>query len=1126
MKKRSQGEARASRAGSLLMKHLALLPGYPAVGGGAEAWIPFGIGGSGEALPLTRARLQRIDGAVTKLRVEHAARLPALVEDPEGWLRRMAVVLEQFKGVVHAEGAWTVERWFEADVMPRRIADGLRRLRGGLRASRGIFDSLLWIAMTATDESAADLAAWFRTHHEACERLADAVSPACREAAADAVRVLFALRADLPPSLTGALLDLLAVPACWVVRKADHWPRRRAIDAVKDDATRPSAERREKALVHSPTLDDETFGRILAGLPARLAALPRRDRAAVASLVETLLWPEVNGWVEEAATHQRAAWAAIRGWSKRIRHDRRGGLLERVRTACAPWNDSAPAESRLDAADELFGWMEGSAGRSADLEAWLGLVRHIPAPVSAARLRLVHRWWRGAYGWSTMPDVGRDSMIHEIRALFDRRGMAPAIVQQLVDKADPDSPVGDDAIFDLLCVRREGMRRQRRIARLFERLTYDRHRRPTEALVEAIDAVCCHVSDLGTAESILSGLNDDEWTLCDGGGLAEITKLARSADDVVALLRRHGRDRETLAAIGRVGESTAAGAIRESALRLALGGRGELLREWATLAGIMATAGIAWPVVEPAAGPTEWIGRYPAELRPDLERLAAASLDAERIAERVTEGLWPTPEALRTQLERIDATLGREGPGMARTRLLARREALHARLGRTDPLPCRSPGRLGRRLRERAEEEAIRRPIEAAKEHLRRRLATLTGIDPVPEGLFDAPWFGLVAGLLELPPETRSVGLGVLLRRRAGLSPAVLPHPANEAFIERVGRKGVDLAPWLDRSVEVRGWIEAGPGYVVRFSDDPLDTLMMGGHFGTCLSPSAENFFSAVSNTVDVNKRVAYAKTDGGRVVGRRLFALTDDGLIQVFRPYSHEPSSDRFEATSDRFARLLAEAMGTLITPRGNVSELVVSRWYDDGASPMPGAQSLSPAGDVAAILRDTPAPEMAERLRSVLGGEERVARHLLDLLRLLSGERPEVMPCLVDAIGSSAEAPAEALLALAARLHAAGDRKRAGDLLAALPSAVAVGSLEEACRGGFAVFEEVLPSEAMDAMVSLIVALKPAWARELAHRLRRPQRGYRGDRRFSALWAGDSMRQLIFSKMHHGVPPSSVER
>lgn len=1118
MKKSRTVEARASRAGSLLMKHLALLPGYPAAGAGA--WVPFGGRGSGEAVPLDRGRLQRIDGAVTKLRVEHAARLPALVKDPAGWLRRMAVVLEQFKEGVHADGAWSVERWFEADVMPRRIANGLRRLRGGLGASRGIFDSLLWIAMTATDEPAADLATWFGAHHAACERLADAVPPACREAAADAVRVLFALRADLPPSLTGALLDLLAEPACWVVRNEDHWPRQRAIEALEEDATKPSEERKEKAVAHAPVLHEKFLGRILVGLPARLAALPRRDRAAVGRLVEALLWPEVASWVEEAAAHQRAAWAGIRGWGKKIRHDRRGGLLERVRTACTPWTDPVPAELRLEAAVELIGWLVESAGNSDDLDAWYGLLRHIPPEVSPSRLRLVRRWWAWEYGWSGMKPSARHTMIREIRTLFDRRGMAPAIVKLFVEASDPERP-GEDPILHLLGCIDEGARSTRRIIKVFERLTYDRHRRPTEALVEAIDAVCRHVSDLGTAEAILSGLKDDACTLCDGGVLAEVTKLARSADDVVALLRRHGRDRETLAAIGRLGESTAAAPHRESALRLALGGRGELLREWATLAGIMATAGLAWPVVEPAAGPTEWIGRYPAELRPDLERLAAASLDAERIAERVTEGLWSTPEALRTQLERIDAKLDSESPGMPRTRLLARREALRDRLGRTDPLPCHSLGRLGRRLRERAEEEAIRRPMVAAKEHLRRRLATLTGIDPVPEGLFDAPWFALVAGLLELPPQTRSVGLGVLLRRRAGLSPAVLPHPANEAFIERVGRQGVDLAPWLDRSVEVRGEIEGGPSYVVRFSDDPLDTLMMGEHFGTCLSPSAVNFFSVVSNTVDVNKRVAYAKTDGGRVVGRRLFALTDDGLIQVFRPYSHEPSSDRFEATSDRFARLLAEAMGTLITPRGDVSELVVSRWYDDGASPMPGARSLSPEGEVAAILRDTPAPEIAERLRSILGGEKRVARHLLDLLGLLRGERPEVMPCLVDAI-SLAEAPAEALLALAARLHAAGDRKRAGDLLAALPSAVAVGSLEEACRGGCDIFQEVVSSEAT---AEMLVTLKPAWARELAHRLRRRRRS---DRVHQFLGYAESVRWLLLWRFHHGVPrsASSVER
>ena len=77
-----------------------------------------------------------------------------------------------------------------------------------------------------------------------------------------------------------------------------------------------------------------------------------------------------------------------------------------------------------------------------------------------------------------------------------------------------------------------------------------------------------------------------------------------------------------------------------------------------------------------------------------------------------------------------------------------------------------------------------------------------------------------------------------------------------------------------------------GRNVVLAFEHDPLEIFQMGWHFSTCLSPGVFNFFSVFSNAADINKQVVYARDEQGRVVGRCLLALTEDGNLLTFEPY------------------------------------------------------------------------------------------------------------------------------------------------------------------------------------------------------------------------------------------------
>ena len=162
----------------------------------------------------------------------------------------------------------------------------------------------------------------------------------------------------------------------------------------------------------------------------------------------------------------------------------------------------------------------------------------------------------------------------------------------------------------------------------------------------------------------------------------------------------------------------------------------------------------------------------------------------------------------------------------------------------------------------------------------------------------------------------RKLGMRLLLHRFHEGASDFSDEPKNVAFRQQLEAKGISLEPWLSDSFELLAKTHDGEPYRVSFTRDVVDYLMMGLHFDTCLSPGSCNFFSTIANAVDINKQVVYGKTDSGRVIGRCLFTLTDQGSILTYHRYAHEPA-DAFDAAVDQFAERLAQAMNTRWHPR-----------------------------------------------------------------------------------------------------------------------------------------------------------------------------------------------------------------
>ncbi|HEX7897543.1 MAG TPA: hypothetical protein VF950_07265 [Planctomycetota bacterium] len=113
---------------------------------------------------------------------------------------------------------------------------------------------------------------------------------------------------------------------------------------------------------------------------------------------------------------------------------------------------------------------------------------------------------------------------------------------------------------------------------------------------------------------------------------------------------------------------------------------------------------------------------------------------------------------------------------------------------------------------------------------------------------------------------------------------------------------------------------------------DPFEILFMGEYgFASCLSLRGSNAWSAVSNAIDVDKTVVWAREPGGNVVGRRLLALLPEGVV-VFRTYVNR-NGLALDRAFDAFVEEYAAHCGTSITHGLSPKPLLSDRWYDDGA-------------------------------------------------------------------------------------------------------------------------------------------------------------------------------------------------
>lgn len=161
-------------------------------------------------------------------------------------------------------------------------------------------------------------------------------------------------------------------------------------------------------------------------------------------------------------------------------------------------------------------------------------------------------------------------------------------------------------------------------------------------------------------------------------------------------------------------------------------------------------------------------------------------------------------------------------------------------------------------------------------------------------------------------------------------------HPANTAFLLSLKERGIDAKEWLaDHPRRYASKHASGGSIHLRLEHDPLHILQMGNYFDTCLSFGGINSFSTIANACELNKRVLFARDGAGRVIGRKLIGLSEEGKLLGFRTYtslSDEQANTELRDIILHYIIGFTERCGVSLADSGEIPRLFAEDWYDDG--------------------------------------------------------------------------------------------------------------------------------------------------------------------------------------------------
>lgn len=920
----------AARARHRLGRDFRWLPGYPIrLESGVVVWQLASGAGSTEATRyrLTADELGRTRRAVARIGYEFPRALPRVLDSVASWQTRVGYLLTVLQSWLHNGCRPTLRQLCDDGPLPVRLATRIKRLGSSYSAVVRLLEAVTYAMLGDKSEPGLEPICWIAQCAERLSVLCCAESPLTADQILRVQWLLFELRGELPG---GTFLERLVQVFSSDVLCRFH-PGNIALLPARREVGRGVGAAVPMELPQLPESDE--FGACLIELLEQLASVDDRPlRIARLRLLDAYMTDHIL--LEMQTLGAQVAEVRTR-FATRIAKELGQPRFEMARHSqqCRPVPSRLLDRRSFQHVERLLAGVARTKRLDSEVaDALACFLEVLPRDCSDIRLSIASAW--GLEHWRCNRTISL-AYVRGLTSMLDRRGVNGRVLKYL-GRVVVERRCDVLSDLTLFC---DNQQQVQRAMQLLEWLWYDRQQTCHGAIYHAISAFArvtlpwCRLLDV--IDRLAS--NDHSDYECDDVQASVL--FGRDADEIaqIVLRSRRGSKRlgdwlETLRPLAEVEM------VREAIVETYLEGHLPLLEELETLRGIQVKLQIETPTIWGLEQLSPWITQYPEALHEELGRLSAVCENAEAVAASLLGRQFRSASELGAQVRVLVEKLANDDAlsSVVRDRMQVRLSNLNRRLRDGTELTGRQMAKTKKKLRHRVHQEVVQKYVNVYRENLKASIAERFGGLTLADTLFEWPNLKILLGVCKLRGRMREIALCTLLNRLHGTTVEFEQHPANRGFRVRMEAAGLSMDAWLDdRTMTWRG--EGGQTWELRFTRSVIDFLLMGFHFDTCLAPDSFNFFSTITNAIDINKRVAYGRTPDGRIVGRCLFAINDDGCLQTYHRYTHDRSFG-FATAIDEFARRLAKAMNTNLATTGRVRALVGPSWYDDGAVCMLG--------------------------------------------------------------------------------------------------------------------------------------------------------------------------------------------
>ena len=368
----------------------------------------------------------------------------------------------------------------------------------------------------------------------------------------------------------------------------------------------------------------------------------------------------------------------------------------------------------------------------------------------------------------------------------------------------------------------------------------------------------------------------------------------------------------------------------------------------------------------------DWINDYPKNFHENLKQINKITEKCEKKVNKIFSAHWWTKPMIKTQIALLEKQLEKCNEKQSQ-RLQPRLTNLRANLKNHKDITDTEKEKIQNKLDTLITKENYngwkQRLFAVFKDHWVTFFQLQN--DQLSQWFFSSDIIHKLMPIIDFNNHDKKLAIKVIQQRCLSDNPhdwKFLEEEKNQQFIKHMNKSGFDMDKWINGcDAQVYQAKNSAP-ITLSIAQDPLEILNMGAYFKTCLSPTSFNYFSVFANIADINKQVIYAKNAKGKVVGRVLVGITQTGGLMIYHLYFHN-AQQGFNKFAPQNIKDWAAQIGLTLTENGEVSTLVSTNWYDDGAITIDnGIDCFKKDSDFRKSLATLKADEFIQKLKQQL--------------------------------------------------------------------------------------------------------------------------------------------------------------